>query len=173
MKKVVLLVCLFFIPLTLVSETQHRFRVFVHVFEAKQADLYDTYTKDYLETKLKKELLLLEDVDIVEFNEYRFSPNWHFSLQVCYLQNTFTDNSDTKRGFAIAFNFSERVPLSYFKGNRYPESNRSPIYTHYLGIDYRDINQLDHYCAWVASEMDKKVLAPRRKLIRELLLDNK
>ena len=169
MKKFVLLVSLLLIPLTLASETQRRFRIFVHVFEAKQSDLYDTYTRDFLETKLKKELRSLEDVDIVDVDEYKVSPNWHFALQVCYLQNTFTDNSETKRQFAIAFDFSERVPLSYFKGNRYPESNRSPVYTHFLGIDYREINQLDHYCSWVVSEMDKKVLAPRRKLIRELL----
>ncbi len=161
-----LVVCL---PLTLASETQRRFRIFVHVFKAHQNDLYDDYTQDFLENKLKKELRLLEDVDIVEFDEYIVSPNWHFSLQVCYLQNTFIDNSKTKRQFAIAFDFSERVPLSYFKGNRYPESNRSPVYMHHLGIDYRDINELDHYCAWVANEIDKKHLEPRRKLIRELL----
>ena len=162
MKKFVLLLCLLLIPLTLASETQRRFRIFVHVFEAKQNDLYGTYTRDFLETKLKKELHLLGDIDIVEKDEYRVSPNWHFSLQVCYLQNTFIDNSKTKRQFAIAFDFSERVPLSYFKGNHYPESNRSPVYTHFLGIDYRDINQLDHFCTWVAGEMDKKVLEPRR-----------
>ena len=169
MKKFILLVSLLLIPLTLASETQRRFRIFVHVFEAKQSDLYDSYTRDFLETKLKKEFRSLEDVDIVEIDEYKVSPNWHFALQVSYLQNTFTENSETKRQFAIAFDISERVPLSYFKGNRYPESHRSPVYTHFLGIDYRDINQLDHYCSWVVSEMNKNVLAPRRKLIRELL----
>ena len=169
MKKLVLLVCLFLLPLTLTSETQHRFRVFVHVFESQQSNLYDKYTRDFLETKLKKQLHLLEDVDIVEADEYRVSPNWHFSLQVCYLQNTFIENSKTKRQFAIAFEFSERVPLSYFRGDRYPDSNRTPVYTHFLGIDSRDIEQLDHYCIWVVDEMDKKVLTPRRKLIEELL----
>ena len=129
MKKFVFLVSLLLIPLTLASETQRRFRIFVHVFEAKQSDLYDTYTRDFLETKLKKEFRLLEDVDIVEVDEYKVSPNWHFTLQVCYLQNTFTENSETKRQVAIAFDFAERVPLPYFfKGNRYPESHRSPVY---------------------------------------------
>ena len=97
MKKFVLLVSLLLIPLTLASETQRRFRIFVHVFEAKQRDLYDTYTRDFLETKLKKEFRSLEDVDIVEVDEYKVSPNWHFTLQVCYLQHTFTDNSDTTK----------------------------------------------------------------------------
>lgn len=168
MKKFVFLLCLFLIPLTLVSETQHRFRIFVHVFEAKKSDLYDDYTRGFLETKLKKELRLLGDVDIVELAEYTATANWHFTLEVSYLQNTFRDNSGRQRQFAIAFIFSERVPLSYFKGNLYPVNIRLPVYNHFLGIDYRDISELDHYCAWVVSEMDKNFLAPRRKLIKGL-----
>ena len=81
MKKFVLLVCLFLIPLTLVSETQHRFRVVINVFEGKQGDVNDAFVKEFLEVRLKKEFYLLEDVDIVELND-----EWHFEFWICYMQ---------------------------------------------------------------------------------------
>ena len=85
MKKFVLLVSLLLIPLTLASETQRRFRIFVHVFEAKQSDLYDTYTRDFLETKLKKEFRSLEDVDIVDVDEntkFHLTGTLHFKFVI-------------------------------------------------------------------------------------------
>ena len=165
MKKFVLLVCLFLMPLTLASETQRRFSVYVYVAEGKHSDFYDTYVKDYLETKLKKELRLLGDVDIVEVDEFGVNRDWHFTLNVCPYQHTFRDGSKTGL-LSLANGFYERVPASYFKGNRYPEREHPPVYTHRLGIACYDRDDLDDYCVWLVDEINKEVLAPIRELLQ-------
>ena len=81
MKKFVLITCLLLIPLTLASETQRRFQIAVAVFKGKHDDVHDAYVKDYLQTRLKKELQGLDDVDSVEINE-----RWHFALVISYFQ---------------------------------------------------------------------------------------
>lgn len=111
MQKFFLLVCLFLIPLTLASETQRRFRVFVNVFEGKLGDVQDDFIKEYLEVKLKKEFHLLEDVDIVEIND-----EWHFEFWICYMQNMFRDGRKTGN-ISIGYGLAERVPIAYFKGD--------------------------------------------------------
>ena len=163
MKKFVLLVCLFLIPLTLVSETQHRFRVVINVFEGKQGDVNDAFVKEFLEVRLKKEFYLLEDVDIVELND-----EWHFEFWICYMQNIFTDGR--KSGdISIAYGFSERVPLSYFKEDHYLHFGLPPVYLRRLGVGSFPMDKLDEYCVDAVSYIDKVILRPRRELIRELL----
>ena len=114
MKKLVLLVFLFLIPLTLVSETQHRFRAFVAV-GGKDGDPHIT---NILESNLKRELRLLGDVDIVELND-----EWHFMLYVIFAQNKSTDGG---LKIAIAERFDERLPLHTLAG-RYPPFRSPPV----------------------------------------------
>ena len=54
-----------FLPLTLASQTQIRFKVYVGV------DGDDAHINNVLENHLKREFRLLGDVDIVEFDENR------------------------------------------------------------------------------------------------------
>ena len=161
MKKFVLLVCLFLIPLTLVSETQRRFRVFVYVGGKGE----DAHIIKILETKLKRELSLLEDVEIVELDEFGITADWHFALEVCYLPHNLTNHSN-KEWFSLAHEFSERVPLSYFKAGHYPDRDHPPVYSHRLGVAYYPREKLDQYCVWVVGEIDKDILTPIRELLR-------
>ncbi len=157
-KKFVLFVCLFLMPLTLVSETQHRFRVFLHVFEAEADD--DPYIRKILETNLKKELRLLEDVDIVDIDE-----DWHFILDVHCIENKFTSGRKTGQ-LSIAEGFYERVPRSYFKADRYPHFRQPPVYAHRLGVASCPRDRLEAYCVDIVGAVDKEFLTPIRELLR-------
>ena len=158
MKKLVLLVCLFLIPLTLVSETQHRFRVSVYVIEAKDGD--DPHIRTFLEKYLKKAFSSLEDVDIVESDEA-----WHFEFEVCYLENNSTDGRKTG-DLSIADVFYERIPHSYFKAERYLDLLGSPVYSRRLGVAFCPRHRVEAYCAERVKEIDKEVLTPIRELLR-------
>lgn len=163
MKKLVLLVCLFLIPLTLVSETQHRFRIAVHVFIGKHGDVHDTYVKDFLETRLKKELHILGDVDVVELAE-----GWHFALEITYFQHTLTDGRKTG-WISIADGFYEGIPHSYFKVDRYHDLRGIPIYLggfSGLGVSLYQRDELNQYCVKRVEAIDKTVLTPIRELLR-------
>lgn len=165
MKKVVLLTCMFLIPLTLASETQRRFRVFVNVIESKNADVYDTYIKEFLEVRLKKEFYLLQDVDVVDVDQVRFGADWDFVLSICYLQHVFFDGDKTGQ-ISLANDLSERVPRSYFKDNLYPVRDRAPVYATHLGISLYSRESLDEYCIWLVGGIDKEVFTPIRELLR-------
>ena len=143
MKKFVLLVCLFLIPLTLVSETQRRFRVFVHVGGKGE----DAHIIKILETKLKRELSLLEDVEIVELDEFGITADWHFALEVCYLPHNLTNHS-IKSGFHWHMNFLKGYHSLLFKAGRYPDRDHPPVYSHRLGVAYYPREKLDQYCVW-------------------------
>ena len=71
MKKLMLIVCLFIIPLTLASDTQHRFKVYVSV----GGD--DDQTVNIIDSHLKRELRLLGDVDIVGYYD-----GWKYIIAV-------------------------------------------------------------------------------------------
>ena len=155
MKKLVLLVCLLLIPLTLVSETQRRFRVFVYADTGGDADI-----QKILETHLKRELRVFGDVDIVEVEAGGINGDWHYVLAICYLEQERLDS------FSLAYAFYERIPRSYFKANRYPERDRPPLYTRQLGVAYSDKARIDACCEWVVGEFEKEVLIPIRALLR-------
>ena len=154
MKKFVLLVCLFLIPLTLVSETQHRFRIAV---ETRGKD-GNPHIRKYLETHLKRELLSLADVDVVDLKD-----TWHFMLYVIFAEDKFTGDG---LNIAIAERFDERVPRSYFKADRYPPSRSTPVYISGLSVAYYSIDELDDYCAKLVNDIEKKNLTPIRALLR-------
>lgn len=162
MKKVVLLGCLFLIPLTLASETQRRFRIAVHVFEGKDGDKQDIYIKKILQTNFEREFNLLEDVDVVQIHE-----NWHFEFEIICLQNQYTNGLRTGI-LSIADGFYERVPQTYFKADQYPAMFRVPVFPHHLGVGSSRISQLDQYCIQRVAEIDKEVLTPKRILFKEL-----
>ena len=72
-----------FLPLTLASQTQKRFKVAVYVAQGE-----DAHTTNTLESHLKRALRLLRDVDIVEVDK-----NWQFVLTIQYLECEFMDGT--------------------------------------------------------------------------------
>ena len=154
MRNLICVILVVFLPLTLAPQTQHRFKVTVHVFGD------DTYINNVLESHLKRELRLLGDVDIVAVDAL-----WHFALQVNYIENTYKDG--TKSGsLALAHVVNERIPDSYFKTDQLANLLKHPVY---LGqpisaFYYKDT--LSEYCTVAIGNIDKNYLAPIRKLLR-------
>ena len=163
MKKFVLLVCLFLIPLTLASETQRRFKVLVYVIESKVGD--DPNIRNLLETNFKRAFHLLGDVDIVEEEGVVIDKDWHFEFEVCYLEDKFTDGVRTGQ-LSIADVFYERIPRSYFKADRYLQLLGIPVYPRRLGVASCPRFRIEEYCIKRVNEIDREVLAPIRKLLR-------
>lgn len=86
-----------FLPLTLASETQHRFKVYVRV------DRDDRQAVNTIESHLKGELRLLRDVDIVGERD-----NWEYIIENFVLTLEFEDGRKTGY-FAIATHYAIRL----------------------------------------------------------------
>ena len=143
-----------FLPLTLASQTQKRFRVYVHVYGE------DKHTTNVLESGLKREFRLLGDVDIVEVDE-----NWQFICSVTYIEHQFRDGRKTGQ-VTLASVFYEKVPFSYFKADRYTALPLPAVYATGLSAAIYPQNDLDEYCVVKVGSEDKNNLAPIRKLLR-------
>ena len=163
MKKFVLIACLLLIPLTLASETQRRFQIAVGVFKGKHDDVHDAYVKDYLQTRLKKELQGLDDVDTVEINE-----RWHFALVISYFQHTLTEGNQKTGWISIADGFFEQIPPSYFRPERYPKLRGIPVYLGAytdFGVSLYQRDMLNEYCQKRVQAIDTQILSPIRTLL--------
>ena len=153
MKNLICVMLVVFLPLTLASQTQNRFRVWVDVYK-------DTHTANTLESHLKREFRLLGDVDIVEGDE-----NWQFACIVSYLEDELVNGRKTG-WITLAGAFYERVPSSYFKADRYVDLRGPAVYvTLPLAATYKQ-NDLGKYCVARVGSIDKVHLAPIRKLLR-------
>ena len=145
---------LVFLPLTLASQTQNRFKVAVVV----RGD--NTHINNVLESHLKREFRLLGDVDIVEPDEL-----WHFALQVNYVENTYKDG--TKTGWLTLANvLNERIPDFYFKALWLDTLKRHPVYPSGPISAFYPKDDLDEYCVRAIGDIDKNDLTPARKLLR-------
>ncbi|MCG9131508.1 hypothetical protein J5I95_07500 [Candidatus Poribacteria bacterium] len=155
MRNLICVMLVVFLPLTLASQTQKRFKVCVNVY-GDDAQITNT-----LESNLKREFRLLGDVDIVDFDE-----NWHFVYSTSYLEAKFKDGR--KRGYvAIASVWYERVPDSYFKVDRLAQLKGQPVYSSRSpGAALYDTDILDKHCVWTVGNVDKVYLTPVRKLLR-------
>ena len=154
MKNSICVVLMVFLPLTLASQTQKRFRVTVFV----TGD--DVHTTNVLESHLKRELRILGDVDIVDIDE-----NWHFVLAIQYLECDFMDGRKTGH-VALASIFLDRIPDFYFKADRLVNLKRQPVYAEFPAVAYYNRNTLDKYCIRTIGSIDKNHLTPIRKLLR-------
>ena len=158
MNKLVLLVCLFLIPLTLASETQRRFKVYVNVLKAVADD--DPHVGETLANHIKRELLSLEDVDLVRADQY-----WDFMLEIIYLQHKITDGRNTG-GLSLTEGYYQRIPHYYFKPDRLRDMTFQPVYVHRLGLALYQRKDLKKYCVEVVDNTNKEFLTPLRELLR-------
>ena len=154
MKNLICVMLVVFLPLTLASQTQIRFKVYVGV------DGDDAHINNVLENYLKREFRLLGDVDIVESDENR-----DFILLVVSLKGEFKDGRKTGR-VSLASVFYERIPDFYFKADRLADLKSWPVYAKGPGVATCDIDNLDKYCVNQVGSIDKNNLAPIRKLLR-------
>ena len=164
MKRFVLITCLLLIPLTLASETQRRFRIAVGVFKGKHDDVHDAYVKDYLQTRLKKELQGLDDVDSVDMNE-----SWHFALVISYFQHTLTEGNQKTGWISIADVFFEQIPPSFFGPEQKPKLRGIPVYLGGftdIGVSLYQRDKLNEYCQDRVETSDTQILSNIRPLLR-------
>lgn len=155
MRNLICVMLVVLLPLTLASQTQKRFKV--AVFVAQGDDVHITNT---LESHLKRELRLLGDVDIVEFDEF-----WHFTLYVNFFEIEFKDGSKT--GYvALASVFYQKIPYTYFKVDRLADLLRESVYIQAPNPAYYHRDNLDKYCVGTVGDIDKNHLAPIRRSLR-------
>lgn len=155
MKKLVLLCCIFLIPLTLASETQHRFKVSVRV------DGGDEQAVNTIESHLKRELRLLGDVDIVR----RFD-DWEHIIEIYVMTIQFKNGTETGH-YAISTYTATRVKEDRFKDSDTYKVYR-PTFNGVLGTAHYTRNSLHEFCINLVGDFDKDTLELYRGIYKVL-----
>ncbi len=155
MKKLVLIFCLVMLPLTLASDTQHRFKVYVAV----SGD--DEQSVNTIESHLKRELRLLGDVDVVGKTD-----DWGEILYIYVMAMEWKDGTKTG-SFAIATYTATRLPKDMYKN---PESYKFFQATSVgkLGVAYYPRDSLHEFCINHVGHFDKSRLENFRSVLRRL-----
>lgn len=145
------------LQLTLASDTQYRFRVFVNV----GGD--DEQAVNTIETYLKRELRLLGDVDIVAVDG-----DWEYIIQVyCMALERRIDGTKTGE-FAIAAYTAMRLGKWVYSAPANYEAYRSILPGQLLAGYYPTRENLPQYCIEVVGLFDKEHLQSVRSFFRSL-----
>lgn len=147
-----------FLPLTLASETQHRFKVYVRV------DGDDRQAVNTVESHLKRELRLLGDVDIVGEGD-----NWEYIIENFVLTLEFEDGRKTGY-FAIATHYAIRLKEFYYLSST-TYKTMSATWGGNLGAAYYSSKTLPRFCVNHVNYFDKNVLERYRKTLRDVFDD--
>ena len=148
MRNLLSMMLVVFLPLTLASDTQHRFKVYVSV-DGKN----DTVTS-ILTSHLKKELRALGDVDIVGSDD-----DWKYAIRAFYIQMT---KSGVKTGgLSIATITETRVPKFYLKEN---VRNMKVVLPGVLGVAYWPEDRLQEWCISEIGSFNDNVLEIARSV---------
>lgn len=145
------------LPLTLASETQDRFLVYVKV----GGDEHNKHAVNTVDSHLKRELRLLGDVDIVGESD-----NWEYIIEVVMLTLKLKDGRETGN-FAIATRHAIRLNDFYYK---YPKQYKTMPATFggILGAAYYSRESLPHFCVNHVNSFDKNILEHDRVLRKAL-----
>ena len=151
MRKLILLCCIFLIPLTLASDTQHRFKVYVDV----GGD--DEQAVNTIESHLKRELRLLGDVDVVGKDN-----NWRYVLQV-FVMALGTEDVVGQETYAIATYEGFRLAKIAYQEPFVYENLPSIVYPmSVLGVAKFPKRKLPQFCIEHVGSFDKRMLQSRR-----------
>lgn len=155
MKKFVTLFCVLIIPLTLASDTQHRFKVYVDVSGDENAN----QAINIVESHLKRELRLLGDVDVVERDD-----DWEFIYKVFMLTGEFTDGRQTG-DFSIATYYARRLGEYHYKTLDSYQIMQA-TWGGVLGAATYTRDSLPEFCISKINRFDKNMLGPNRKRLK-------
>lgn len=147
MKNLICVMLMVFLPLTLASDTQHRFKVYVKVIGD------DETTTSLLTSHLKRELRALGDVDIV----VRYEDDWEFRIAVRYLEHE--KSSGKTGGLSIAYTTQPRVPKSYLKDN---VNNIKAVFPGTLAAAVWHKDNLQAWCISAAGDLNDDYLELHR-----------
>ena len=141
------------LPLTLASDTQHRFRVYVRIFGD------DEQAVRTIESHLKRELRLLGDVDVVGADD-----DWRYIIDITVMSTEYRDGR--KSGdVALGTYHAIRLNESYYRSSADYKSMKA-IWASQLGIAYYSIDNLPNFCINYVNDFDKEILAFIRSLLR-------
>lgn len=153
MKKLVLIFCLVMLPLTLASDTQHRFKVYVEV----SGD--DERTVRTIESYLKRELRLLGDVDIVGSED----GDWKYMIKFFVMALEWKDLIG-EEVYAIAKYQGVRLPkMAYTVPEGYKSFPATVSWTSILSVAKCPEGKLPQLCIEYIGSFDKNRLQPERK----------
>ncbi len=154
MKTFVTLFCVLMIPLTLASNTQHRFKVYVHVYGD------DNQAISTIESHLKRELRLLGDVDVVGRND-----GWEFILGVAVMGVQFKDGRKSG-SFAIGTYTANRLHALYYI-SRESYQIMQATWGGTVATAYFHDSDLPQFCIQHVNNFDKDRLESTRKFIKK------
>ena len=152
MKHLICVMLVVFLPLTLASETQLRFQVYVSVGGDNE-----TITT-LITSHLKRELRALGDVDIVGYND-----DWRYMIDVFYLEHK--TKSGVKTGnLSIARTMAIRVPKFVFSD---AFLDTKAVLPGTLGVAVWTKDELQKWCISEAGSFNDEHLEPNRSLSRK------
>lgn len=145
MKNLILILFLVMLPLTLASDTQHRFKVCVVL----SGDKDDAGAVMAIDRYVKRELRLLGDVDVVDS-----AGDWHYILKFCVASG--------EKTYAIAIYQGSRFPKSaYARPVMYTALPATLCWQSDLGVAICGKAQLSEFCqVWVGG-FDKHLQSQR------------
>lgn len=143
MKNLVCLVFMVLLPLTLASETQHRFKVYVYVGGK------DETTTNLISSYLKRELRTLGNVDVIGYLD-----DWRYRLDVVYVEILTKDGANTGK-LAIASMMQKKVEKFYLKDNF---SNIKVVFPGHLGASYWNRDDLQEWCISEVADFNGRYL---------------
>ena len=154
MKNLISVILVVFLPLTLASQTQHRFQVYVIVSGEN-----DTITS-ILSSHLKRELRALGDVDIVGWDD-----DWEYALRVFYLEEETIGG--VKTGWvSIAYIVETRVAKAFLSDAAH-EIKLKAVYPGTLGVAHWHRDNLQEWCISAAGKVNDSRLEFVRSLRRK------
>ena len=156
MKQFFAVFLIFLIPLTLASDTQYRFKVYVEV----NGD--DEQAVNTIESHLKREFRLLGDVDVVGKDG-----DWKYILSVSPRNMEFIDKTKTEH-FIIAYYAATKFPKDFIDttDDRWAiafYSLSKPVMDVVLGSANYSRERLPEWCINLVNKFDKGKLEPIRQ----------
>ena len=137
------------LPLTLASDTQHRFRVYVEVGGEDQT------INTLMSSHLKRELRALGDVDVIGKGD-----NWAYQIKIYYVE--VQRQGGVKTGaLAIADSMNKRVASFLFKDIDITR-NLIAVYPGLLGSSYWYRDDLQNYCISIIGRFNDEYLQRER-----------
>ena len=144
------------LPLSMASDTQHRFKVCLGIDIGDNVVLEERFS-----AFVKRELRNLGDVDIV-----RISDDWDFRVTFTMIEHTAKNNKALKSGWiSIAQIIYTPVPKSAFKEYKY-KSIGIPVHLPRVWVAYSHIDVLFEYTIIAVNNFDEMLASYRefRKL---------
>ena len=147
MRNVICVLLVVLLPLSLASNTQHRFKVYVYV--SGNGDVNQAVNT--VESHLKRELCLLGDVDIVGADD-----DWEYFIDLFLSPLNYTDGRETGEVVIGTYSANRLNEFHYKlpKGYKVMQATWGGV----LGVAFYHRENLPEFCIGYVNRFDKRVL---------------